>query len=864
MSPRKSKGRFPKTRKTLIWTGIVVLIGCAATIWIVTRYHQRPQSASSIEDWVRQQDFDPVRPFRSDFEPGTLLSVGKLRDRVAMTSASFLEGQTGVVSQASLPNVTLTLKLNAKAEAGGTGAEVGGGEDLNASMELSNLQVLTLPLEKVKDGVQKSSRVEEALTDHPDDLFVILEALRVGKMRLSFHDESEAKAKAKSATDWVKATFGTSAGLDQSGTIQLDAPLILGTRVARLKEASTALGGASRQTLVEKVSTPDLEKFRNDVAPKVSRLYSNFDVYGLVIAMGNYPFLSKRAGGELPDAVRTGEWVAADLRRMVPPTQANHIQVITSNEVSPKTFDPTRRLSKGDLESGIHDFLQYVKKNSDPNKLTLVIFYYFGHGLGDGMSKSVFLVPEQFVDDESRRVSDISDRLIDISDINRQISEVTDHSIFLIDACRAYKDQAKELIEAWKKTVQQGSDIEGILNAIQFSSGIYGPTPIIFASADGMAADTVKYPAAGLSSGTGPLALKLRSVLEVVDSSDTGLPLDGFLHQFQSDTVSLPNLDVQEAVKLRGYTFFKPRFAADFGSSLIISADPLVVLPRKQAFVNPYADFASHAGGTDPPEPTPSGLDRAESLGQPSTKNVEELVFAPGVGLAARDEANDVWIRRGNKWRLIQKEFPIVHIGWDRRAGLLLYQWDEHILYGFQNAQLKPIYRGFHTELLGHSATEGFVVVRVADPDIYEVSDARDGKIRPIARVSAREVFDAAEDNLGRFWFTTSTGLWLYDGSRIRKTDASLWRPYTLAVMGEVVFVWSEDGRILYRLNTDSGSAEALDLRDIGFGDAYVRREGALGLAMEDLSTAYFGFGPEVLRLSLAGARWRKIEDLRS
>ena len=55
------------------------------------------------------------------------------------------------------------------------------------------------------------------------------------------------------------------------------------------------------------------------------------------------------------------------------------------------------------------------------------------------------------------------------------------------------------------------------------------------------------------------------------------------------------------------------------------------------------------------------------------------------------------------------------------------------------------------------------------------------------------------------------------------------------------------------------GSAEALDLQDIGFGDVYVRREGALGLALKDWATAYFGFGPEVLQLSLSKARWRKI-----
>jgi hypothetical protein len=71
----------------------------------------------------------------------------------------------------------------------------------------------------------------------------------------------------------------------------IGAPLILGTRLARLSEASTALGGSAREATVEKVSTTDLAKFRNDVASKVRRLYSNFDIFGLVISMGNYPSL---------------------------------------------------------------------------------------------------------------------------------------------------------------------------------------------------------------------------------------------------------------------------------------------------------------------------------------------------------------------------------------------------------------------------------------------------------------------------------------------------------------------------------------------------------------------------------------------
>jgi hypothetical protein len=779
-----------------------------------------------------------------------------------MASSEFLGGHTSGVSQASLPNITLTLKLKASANANAGAAQIGGGEDLNASLELSNVELLTLPLDKVRDGVQHNTRIQQALSDHPDDLFVILEALKVGKMRLVFRDASDAKAKATTVTEWVKATFGGSAFLDQSGTVQSDAPLILGTRLARLREASMALGGSSRETIVDTVSTSDLERFRTTVASKVERLYSNFDVYGLVISLGNYPALSTRAGGELPDAVRTGEGVATDLRRLVPPAQANHIQVVESNEVSPKTFDPTRRLSRSDLLEGIHDFLAYVKRNRDPNKQTLVILYYFGHGLADGMSKSVFLVPEQFVDDETKHIPDISDRLIDIADINRQISEVTDHAILLIDACRAYKDQAKELIEAWKKTVKQGSDVGGILNAIQFASGIYGPTPIIFASDDGMAADTVKYPVGGLSSGTGPLSLKLRSVLNDVDSEGRGLSLEGFINAFESPSVSLPNLDSQEAVKVRGYSFTRSDFISQFGSSVIVSWDPVDVLPRKQAFADPSFELYSHSGGSGPPVRLSSGIANARNVGRPSGKDVEELVFAPGIGLVARDDADDVWIRGTNGWRLFQTDLPIVRIGWDRDTGLLLYQWDEKILYRVRGAALDAIYTKFHSELLGGSATGGFIVIRIRDAGASVLFFAHEGKLQELTRVSTSDVFDAARDSHGRLWFTTADGLWLYAQGQLRRTGESLWRPNNIVVVGGLVYIWSEDGRILYRVDSDPGRADALDLRDVGFGDVYVRRDFTRSFTMENSLTCYFGFGPDVVRVSLAKARWQAMSKV--
>ena len=77
--PRKDrKGGTKKGSRTWMSRKAAALIlACAAVGGLFFLFHHAPTSASSVSDWVKEQDFDPVTPFRSDFTPGTLLSIGK-------------------------------------------------------------------------------------------------------------------------------------------------------------------------------------------------------------------------------------------------------------------------------------------------------------------------------------------------------------------------------------------------------------------------------------------------------------------------------------------------------------------------------------------------------------------------------------------------------------------------------------------------------------------------------------------------------------------------------------------------------------------------------------------------------------------
>jgi hypothetical protein len=133
---------------------------------------------------------------------------------------------------------------------------------------------------------------------------------------------------------------------------------------------------------------------------------------------------------------------------------------------------------------------------------------------------------------------------------------------------------------------------------------------------------------------------------------------------------------------------------------------------------------------------------------------------------------------------------------------------------------------------------------------------AENGEIREVTRVAAPSVFDAARDSRDRLWFTTAEGLSVNDGTKTSAVRTGLWKPRTIAAVKDSLFVWSEDGQMLYRLNAASGLTESLDLRDVGFGDVFIRREDTRTMAMSGPSTAFFAFGSDVVRLDLRDARW--------
>jgi len=853
------RGRPRQPRKRRLRTAALVAIPCLALLAYAAYRFQASPSAGTLDQWLSARRFSPIQPYRSDYLPGTLLQIsGGGFDRIAMPAPRFLGEQAKLVATAQAGDATLNLDLSGQlaGEAGGSGKPPKGetAGRLRARLVLKDVQVLSLALDTVADLVKANERVRSALETRPDNLFIILEALRVGRVFLQFDDQVGIDARWKMAARALGGgIFQGSLKLSSNGVIESTTPLVLGARVAKLNEVSRALGGGAWEIRLQPMSMADLSGFRKGQAARTSRLYSGFDLYGLVVGLGDYAVAGPRVGGQLPEAVRTAGLVAQSLRRLLPPSLQSNIRTVTSVETSPGSFDATQRITRNQLLKEIDDFVADVQQRSRPERQTAVVFYYFGHGLADGMSKNVFLVPEAFVDDPDRKVTDVAPELVRLKEVIDRLSAVTDLILILTDACRSHRFEDEQLKQAWRQGLQQHADLPGLIDAIQDESGIFGPAAVVFGGPDGVAAATVAYARRGLSA-TGPLAARLDSLLDEAASSDARYDLAHLLNRIQSP----PSPDL---AGVRGYTYMRADRRALWGSTPVVSAEPVAAANRQSRFEPPFSHLFSTVGSPPPSQPTMRSGAAVEQVAFVESGDLKDLTLSPDGGSAyvlGWDLA--VYRVRGEATRdRVNAGLDAAGIAWDRSFGLVISQWDEGAFYALRGRRWARVAVGARAELLRVGGDRRLRILAPRTTTIMSVLRVDHASlVRESSFESGPGFLDAAILANGEVWVTDTSGLRRSRRGTPDPASLKLWHPAVLAADGMTLYVLSDDGRFLYR-RMGEGRFAAVDLLDVGLSDAFIRESFQHGLQPLDGERIALLAGRHVLLVSLRHVNWQSL-----
>lgn len=389
-------------------------------------------------------------------------------------------------------------------------------KNIKVKIKFHNPVVFSIGGSKLKERLEKTSLLRKS--SQRSGFFVITEALRVDQIEFILESGDKTAVGIEIPKNDAKKLADAKFDIQASNRFSTKFPLYVGYKAHKLETIAGSLGEVG--TIQLHPLSP--KEFRQIQEQSLSLpLETDFQIYGLLIGLGNY-YSSKYVGGSLPGAKNSVETVARHIRRL-PGSEVEELVHVYSSLTNPE-------VSKEMIMDKIDEFIK--KYSHKMNDKSLLIFYYFGHGLSEPKSRMALLIPEVGY---SIFVSELVDKL----------KELPGDLLILIDACRE-RQRSEELpvekiifkelspllppgigkaLTMWADTMwASGTDL------ISFPNFFTGPDPIIFSSPDRGEAKTVPYVLPdGYISNIGPLARRFDEIWHSALGHEEPLKFEGLV-----------------------------------------------------------------------------------------------------------------------------------------------------------------------------------------------------------------------------------------------------------------------------------------------------------------------------------------------
>lgn len=215
---------------------------------------------------------------------------------------------------------------------------------------------------------------------------------------------------------------------------------------------------------------------------------------------------------------------------------------------------PGKLITRNAVLDSLDKVIRLAKKSKSKNPL--IVFYYCGHGISEGIAWLQFLVPGDF----TKKPQDLatSSTAVDIEKMGQHLlnlAEVTDKLqqsglsyMCLLDACYEAKEEKFTGMDYFLG--ETGSqNIKDIAALLRFMNEYHGEHPVVFAAKPGTTVQTVEDP---LEDGTyiGPLCRRLMLVKKKNEGAAPTLSLEEFVETLKSESL--------DSVTPPPVTFYEP------------------------------------------------------------------------------------------------------------------------------------------------------------------------------------------------------------------------------------------------------------------------------------------------------------------
>lgn len=821
-------------------------------IWL----HRKPTlSIAPLQDGLRTLGYAAFQPPRDDLMPGTVILLDPVGQELILSGPKLglPEPEIGRSTDYTW-HVAISGDGKAQGDVPGIVGNLSGLDAAEALVTLKDVTVRKIALSTLAEALRSHPKSLSAASVKNPAVVIVSEVLVAGSMECEFR--TSAKAQINLSQKLKDAGWEVASGFKVStdGKLVCDHPMPLGFK-------SHPIGTVGRDfsptDFVPTVAATELTP--NQIAAARSagatdQLSSEYQLFCLCLGLGNYRL------GALPGAGPSAEHVADELRRCVPASQLTRVEVHSTRPAEGSNSSPSPMSREGILRQ-VDEFVARNKSKADPARQTMAIFYFCGHGLAQGISRTAYLVPEDVPVAEDAAVDNLAGRLVDVAEIDARLAPLAEHRILLIDGCRKHDKEDEQLLQAAPRVGLDSRQLGDIVKVLQFASGKDGPQPMLFGGPDGENAQPVD---TAWASAAGPLAERVSRLLDQVRDQNLSLAPRDFVVQLQTPVTIAEGIDVQ------AYTSLRDDFLEALPRPVLFGTGHHDLAVRDKPYVFDASPSDGQASSPPAPPPGSSGV-KMKRVGRVHIPHIADFTYSTSNGVIyAADDNGSVW-----SWRLGDSERKAVK-GDVPFASLIsagpnayLYSGSTRELYRLSPDSAAKISDGYAEFLARGAGGKSIIIVEndhtVGTPDAIrrlppEPVPANLTQCPATTQFDTTDVQGLIELTSGVLLYTSST----FDGSLIlRSADEmdhvlahGLGRPSAIAQSGGFVYVM-DFGGLLYRRDP-KGAIDRVSLADIGFGDGdSARHPTDHGLEAFKPDLLWIAADDGIFELDLTHAHWQ-------